>query len=940
MTDYKDTLNLPKTAFEMRAGLAAKEPQILKRWDTLKLYESIEKSRAACPKFVLHDGPPYANGTLHHGHILNKVLKDIVIKDRTMAGFYVPYVPGWDCHGLPIEVQVDKELGAKKAEMSKGALHTAYRAHAQRFVELQRDSFKRLGVLGRWQDPYLTMNKAYEAAILREFARLWQSGLVYKGLRPVNWCTVHQTALAEAEVEYEDHISPSAYVAFEVRKSPSDVAMPDKCDLVIWTTTPWTLPGNEAVAVHPDFEYIGLRDGERVRIVAKERAAAFLAAVGRPELKPQDVVGTWPGKTLEGMTYVHPFSGKECIVGLADYVTLEAGTGCVHCAPGHGADDFGFGNRYKLDIASIINDKGELGECAGPFAGKHALAANPQIMAYLQERGALLNDATSTVNHRYPHCWRCHKPIIIRVTAQWFVAMDKPFAQGPSLRERAMRAIDEVNWLPSWGKDRIGGMLRARPDWCLSRQRTWGVPIAIVYCTDCSQPHVQAALLEKVAQVFEKEGAAAWFERSIESMLGDNLKCGHCGGKTFRKETDILDVWFDSGCSFAAVIEREGAGHASGAPVDLYLEGSDQHRGWFHSSLLISLATRERAPYRAVLTHGFVVDGNGKKISKSKGNYLDPFAAIDKDGAELLRLWVASEDYRNDIRLSKEILTRLADSYRKVRNTLRYLLGNLHDFAPDRDLVPYEQLLEIDAYALSLMHRMVTQSRAAYDSYNYHGVMQQVVELCGVDLSAFYLDLLKDRLYAAGTKSVARRSAQTVLYVIARDLLRLLAPIFCFTAEEAFTQLPRTASDPDSIHLAYYPGAHESAALQTLRRSAQARAEELIETYAVVRETRKHVNGALEEARRQKAIGSSTEASVTLHMPKDQHAQLERWSASQLADFLIVSEAACVVSSGPLRVEVGRAAGTKCSRCWLYRREVGTLPQHPALCQRCVEALG
>ena len=939
MTDYKDTLNLPQTAFEMRAGLAAKEPKILKQWEDMQLYETIQKQRADDPLFVLHDGPPYANGTLHHGHILNKILKDIVVKDRTMAGFRVPYVPGWDCHGLPIEVQVDKELGAKKVGMSKGEIHAACRAYAERFVDLQRASFQRLGVLGRWQQPYLTMDKAYEAAILREFSRLWQSGLVYKGLRPVNWCTVHQTALAEAEVEYDDHRSPSAYVAFAVHTHPAAVTLPANSDLVIWTTTPWTLPGNVAIALHPDLEYIGYQDGDRVRIVARDLAASFLQATGRPPFDAKNIVASWQGRSLEGTIYQHPFLPRHGVVGLGTYVTLEAGTGCVHTAPGHGADDFDLGKRYKLEVISVINDKGELTPAAGPFAGQYAFAANAQIMAHLHAQGALLNDPQASVTHRYPHCWRCHKPIIIRVTAQWFVAMDKPYAAGPSLRERSLRAIEDVTWLPSWGKDRIGGMLQARPDWCLSRQRTWGVPIAIVYCTACSQPHVDPQALERVAKIFEEHGAAAWFERSLEELLGNGMRCSHCGGHDFRKETDILDVWFDSGCSFAAVVETRSKSQLTVVAVDLYLEGSDQHRGWFHSSLLISLATRERPPYKAVLTHGFVVDGNGKKISKSKGNYLDPFVAIEQDGAELLRLWVAGEDYRNDIRLSKEILTRLADSYRKIRNTLRYLLGNLHDFSSERDMLPFDAMLEVDRYALALMHRTVTQVRAAYDEYNFHNVMQAVVELCGVDLSAFYLDLLKDRLYAAAAASPARRSAQTALYIIARDLLRLLAPVFCFTAEEAYLQLPRSASDPESIHLAYYPGHKEGPELQALRQAVNAASGPLIDQYAVVREVRREVNGVLEEARRKKTLGSSTEACVTLYLSAADTAALAHWTTANLADFFIVSEVVRQPGQGARKIEVARAAGTKCARCWLYRREVGTLPQHPALCQRCVEAV-
>jgi isoleucyl-tRNA synthetase len=938
MTDYKDTLNLPRTDFEMRAGLATKEPRILARWQKDDLYGAIRAARAGKPRFVLHDGPPYANGLLHNGHILNKILKDIVIKDRTMAGHDAPYIPGWDCHGLPIEVQVDKELGAKKADMSRADIRGACRAYAGKFVDAQRDGFRRLGVLGRWDDPYLTMNFAYEAATLRELARFVESGLVYKGLRPVNWCTTHQTALAEAEVEYENHRSPSVYVAFEVVDATAVPGFPAVADLVIWTTTPWTLPANLAIAVHPDLSYVAYPVRGRLRVVARELLPAFLTAVGEPDLDPSRIAGTWEGRALEGVTYQHPFLLRRSRVLLGEHVTVDAGTGCVHTAPGHGPEDFELGRRHGLEILSPVDAKGVLTEAAGPFAGLHILAANPKIVEHLHRSGALLSPPDASIEHRYAHCWRCHKPIMLRATEQWWVAMDKPLAGGATLRERALAALKGVRWVPHWGEDRIHGMLAARPDWCLSRQRTWGVPIAVVYCDKCNTPHVSPEGMRRVADVFAHEGATAWYTRSVAELFG-SVVCEACGHGEFRKENDILDVWFDSGVSFAAVVEAEGLGHREGAAVDLYLEGSDQHRGWFHSSLLCSLATRQRPPYRAVLTHGFVVDGQGKKISKSKGNFVDPFKAIDKDGAELLRLWVASEDYRDDIRLSQEILTRLSDNYRKVRNTIRYLLGNIADFDPGQHVVAPSELLEVDRYALSLGARAVGRVRAAYDAYSFHVVMQTLVELCTVDLSAFYLDMLKDRLYASRADSPARRSAQTALYLLARDLLRLMAPVFCFTAEEAWQFLPRFPGDPSSVHLALYPAIEEPTTVTAIGKAVSQQAEALLEKYGQVRDVRRSVNAVLEEARRGKVLGASSEAQVTLRAGGDTLDALRTFGTEAWADMLIVSSVRIEPGGEALAVDVSRASGTKCARCWLYRVEVGKSSAHPALCGRCVEAL-
>ncbi|MBN1961193.1 MAG: isoleucine--tRNA ligase [Deltaproteobacteria bacterium] len=938
MVDYKDTLHLPSTDFAMRANLAQKEPAQLSVWRDKKLYEAINQANTQNPLFVLHDGPPYANGHLHHGHILNKILKDMVVKDRTMSGYRVPYVPGWDCHGLPIEVQVDKELGSKKGGMSKVELRQACRAYAERFVQIQREEFERLGVFGRWQEPYLTMSFAYEAATLRELARIVDQGLVYKGLRPVNWCSTHQTALAEAEIEYEDHKSPSVYVAFAIK---GQLAKCDQAaDLVIWTTTPWTLPANLAIAVHADYDYIAYPAKGRVRIVATDLLASFLAAVGEPEFAANKVIATYKGRELENIIYQHPLVERENRVLLGEHVTLETGTGLVHIAPGHGAEDFDLGRRYGLEILSPVDARGEFTEQCGiaELVHKNVFACNTLIAEKLASHGALLNSQGEQVSHRYAHCWRCHRPIITRATEQWWVAIDKPYANGPSLRERALASLKEVKWIPNWGEDRIRGMLATRPDWCLSRQRMWGVPIAVVYCEDCGEPVLDGERMRQVATYFEQEGADAWFLHSVEELMGP-LQCTKCKGKRFRKEQDILDVWFDSGVSFAAVIEREGMGQQSGASVDLYLEGSDQHRGWFHSSLLCALATREQPPYKSVLTHGFVVDGNGKKISKSKGNFTDPFKAIARNGAEILRLWVAAEDYREDIRLSDEILTRLTDTYRKVRNTFRYLLGNLFDFDPNKDLLSADKLLEVDRYALGISFSAIERMRNGYERYEFHQVVHTLNELCIVDLSAFYLDILKDRLYASGKNSRERHSAQTVLYILARDLLRVAAPLLSFTCEEAWAQLPRLVGDADSVHLNKHPGVDEPKFMAMMRQQISAGQSKIDTKYNYARELRRQVNALLEDERKNKRLGSSIEARVCISGPLEMHQKLGSIDKLALADLFIVSEVEFTGESEQIKITIERARGTKCPRCWLYREDIGKDAAHPELCARCTDAL-
>ena len=958
--DYKDSLNLPRTGFGMRADLAQREPELIARWEAMDLYGQLQAARAGAPRFVLHDGPPYANGQLHHGHVLNKVLKDMVVKDRSMAGFAAAYVPGWDCHGLPIEVQVDKSLGAKKATMEAADFQLACRAYAATQVEQQRDSFKRLGVFGRWAEPYLTMTPDYEATILRQLAHIAAAGLLYKGLRPVNWCCRHRTALAEAEVEYDTRRSPSIYVAMALTKRPDFLPAGDEpVALVIWTTTPWSLPANVAIAVHPEHTYVFYRHADQVLVVAEGRLAAFLAAIDAGPVVPEAIVARRPGAALTALAYVHPLLPRQGPVVLGEHVTLEVGTGCVHTAPGHGADDFELGRKYGLEVLSPIDDAGYFTAAGGVFVGQHVLAASPAIIAALVTVSALLGAADASLEHRYPHCWRCHEPLILRATEQWFMAMDLPLAGGASLRQRALAAVDVVHWLPETGAKRIRAMLAGRPDWCLSRQRLWGVPVPVIYCQACeapflSPPHI-LALADQVAQA----GAGIWLQRSVAELFGD-IRCGSCGGQSFRKERDILDVWFDSGSSYAAVLEAGGLGHAEGPPADLYLEGTDQHRGWFQSALLCSLAIHQRPPYRSVLTHGFVVDAKGRKISKSRGNFVDPFQAIVKDGAELQRLWVASEDTRDDVRLSPASMTRITDIYRKLRNTLRFLLGNLADFSPADDLLPAAELCEVDVYMLAYTARLGERILAAYASYQFHQALQGLSELCNMELSAFYLDVLKDRLYASAPRSVDRRSAQTALYLIARDLLRLLAPICSFTAEEAWQALPRWPGDAESVHLMRYPGQAEPPQIAALQAAVAAAGTALMVDYERLRGLRRRVNGVLEEARKAKTLGASTTAQVQIVSSRAGWAPFARWSMQALADFFIVSEVRWQVATqvegeagtasrsaaatdrglaeDPV-IQVLVAAGAKCGRCWLYRPEVGQDGDHPKLCGRCLGVL-
>ncbi|MGA8890206.1 MAG: isoleucine--tRNA ligase [Anaeromyxobacteraceae bacterium] len=944
--EYKDTVNLPKTDFPMKANLPQREPEILKEWEAARTFEKmVESSKARGGKlFVLHDGPPYANGHIHIGHALNKILKDLIVKYRNMAGDVADYRPGWDCHGLPIERKVDEELGSKKREMDRPAVIAAARAYAGKWIDRQREEFKRLGVFGRWDEPYATMAKGYEADTVRALASVAERGYLVRGKKPVYWCVTDRTALAEAEVEYEDHTSPSIHVAFDV---VGDLPVPAlagrKASLVIWTTTPWTLPANLAVSAHPDFTYVAYDLGGRVVVVAKDLLTSFLGAVAPGELQdgaapaahspqaheaatggagvpgatlrdPTRILAYVEGKDLEGVRYRHPFMGRESPVILGEHVTLEAGTGLVHTAPGHGQEDYEVGVRYGLEILNPVDGAGRFTDAAGKYAGKEIFAANAEIVADLHASGHLLSDPKASLRHSYPHCWRCHRPVVFRATDQWFLSLEHD-----GLRARTLAEIDRVQWIPRWGRERIYNMIEHRPDWCVSRQRTWGVPIAVFYCEKCDEPLVSPALMRRVADEFEKEGIEAWY-RHEPAHFTQGEKCGSCGGTSFRREQDILDVWWDSGVSWAAVAEH---GTNSEFPVGLYLEGSDQHRGWFHSSLLTSMAIRGIAPYKGVLTHGFVLDGAGRAMSKSLGNTVAPEEVIKKYGADVLRLWVAASDYRDDVRVSGQILDGLAEGYRKIRNTVRWALGNLADFDLARDAVPVPELEPLDRWAYARLVEWQEKVLKAYADYEFHLAYHATMELVSVTLSSIYFDVVKDRLYTAKTTGKSRRSAQTVLHLVAQDLLRMLAPVLSFTAHEAWKFLPGRPTG--SVFEAGLP-----------RREAPADAAALTARYAKLLEVRAEVLKALEGARKEKLIGSGLEAQVTVSA-EGETAALLREAQAELPGLFIVSKVR--LEQGPLGVKVERAPGEKCERCWVFAEDRGTDAAHPTLCGKCAAAL-
>ncbi|WP_136808367.1 isoleucine--tRNA ligase [Desulfosediminicola flagellatus] len=925
--DYRATLNLPQTKFKMKANLAQKEPTYLKRWDKEDIYKMLQESAKDKPLFVLHDGPPYANGHIHLGTAFNKILKDIILKSRRMAGFNAPYIPGWDCHGLPIEHNVDKELGDKKKVIPKLAKRGACRKYAEKWIKTQKAEFKRLGVLGDWDAPYLTMTYEYEAAIAREFNKFLLSESVVRNKKPVYWCSTCTTALAEAEVEYHDHNSPSIYVKFPVKEDISDVDSAlagDKVFVVIWTTTPWTLPANLAVALHPDFEYAAVKVGEETWVLAKELVETVMTEVG---IEEYSIVSTFSAAGLERKNCRHPFMDRDSLIVLADYVTTEAGTGCVHTAPGHGTDDYQTGLRYGLEILSPVNNEGIYTNEAGPYEGEKVPQVNSRIIEDMTASGMLVKH--SGINHSYPHCWRCKKPVMYRATPQWFISMDNN-----DLRKNALEAITKVTWTPSWGQQRIHSMVEGRPDWCLSRQRTWGVPITVVSCNSCGEILKSKELVEKIDELFKKEGADAWFRHDVDTFVSQGTACS-CGSTDFIKEEDILDVWFDSGVSHAAVCEIRDELRA---PADLYLEGSDQHRGWFQSSLLTSVGTRGTAPFAGVLTHGYVVDGAGKKMSKSVGNVVAPQEVIEKYGAEILRLWVSSEDYRDDVKVSDEILRQVSDSYRKIRNTIRYMLGNLSDFNPDTNRVPTEKLSELDRWALTRFEELREKITSSYEKYEFHSIYHGLNYFCGTTMSAFYLDILKDRLYTSGTDSHSRRSAQTALYDILDGTLRLMSPVLSFTAQEAWESLHNhNEKTPlsESILFAEFPEKRETGF-----------DENLDLRWSNLLKIRSEITKALEIARREKVIGHPLEAEVLLSVEGDL-AEFAKSEWQSIKEACIISElselpadidpATIVVSEEipGLRVAVKAAKGEKCERCWIRSTSVGEDSNHPLICERC-----
>ncbi len=924
MADWKDTLNLPRTGFPMKANLPTSEPQTIARWEAMDLYGRLRAARKGAPKYILHDGPPYANGHLHLGTALNKVLKDFVVRARSMAGYDAPYVPGWDCHGLPIELRVDRELGSKRKEMSIGAFRRACRDYATKFVDIMREEFKRLGGIGDWPQPYLTMDNRYVATIVRALGTFAKQGSVYKGKKPVHWCIHCHTALAEAEVEYEDHASPSIYVEFPLAASSrAELAsrVPELRDkpvsVLIWTTTPWTIPSNLAVAFQPTFMYGVYPAGDTNVIVAEDLAPQVQRVVGRPWGAP---IARFEGRLLEGIRFRHPLYDRDSIGVLADYVTLDQGTGAVHTAPGHGAEDFVTGVRYGLDVYAPVGPGGHFDDTVGIFAGQRVFDANPKIEEALASRGRLWHRDTFT--HAYPHCWRCHNPVIFLATPQWFIAMD-----ANDLRSRALDAVRHVSWVPSWGEERIAGMVANRPDWCISRQRYLGVPIPAVDCLDCHEPTLTAELAERAAEVFEREGADSWYERPIEEFLPSGFSCPKCGGHRFERERNILDVWFDSGSSQAAVLT--GAWPDLRWPADLYLEGSDQYRGWFQSSLLVALGARGAAPFKEVVTHGFFVDEQGRKMSKSLGNTIEPEEIIGKSGAETLRLWVAMVDFREEIRIGPEILARVVEAYRKVRNTCRILVANLYDFDPAEDTVPHAELPEIDRYALDRYAAAAKRIVEAYEHYEFPSIFHALNTLATVDLSAFYIDVSKDRLYTFAPKSASRRAAQTAMFTIVDGLARLMAPILPMTADELWGFLP--GKREDSVHLSVFPER-----LDTLVDS------ELASRWTQIIAIRDQVNAAIELKRKEKVVGNSLAAKVTLEASGQTAELLERYRAD-LPSVFIVSEVelrpAAGASENEVIVTVSRADGVKCERCWRIVPAVSSDARHPGVCERCEEAL-
>ena len=932
MKDYKDTLNLPKTKFPMKANLPKNEPKMLDFWEKIDAYNRMVQGRSGDKKFILHDGPPYANGNIHLGTAMNKILKDIIVKFHNLKGEKAEFVPGWDCHGLPIELKVEQELEISKKDVPVIEIRDRCRKYAKKYLNIQREEFKRLGVFGKWDAPYITMDPVYEAATAKELYNFMKNGSVIRSKKPIYWCPSCETALAEAEVEYYDKESPSIYVRFPLKEKGLEKfvsGFEKRSYVVIWTTTPWTLPSNMGVAVHPDFEYVFVKVGDEVYLLAKElldECATLFNWDG------YDILSNVKGRELESLCACHPFYDRDSRFVLADYVTLDTGTGCVHTAPGHGREDYETGLKYDLEILSPLDDSGRFLDNVEFFAGDFVFDANPKVIEKLKEVGNLLYHGK--LKHSYPHCWRCKKPVIFRATLQWFISME-----ANDLRKKSLEIIEkDVKWIPSWGMQRIYNMVASRPDWCISRQRSWGVPIIALICKKCGEAYFDPEWVKGIVEKFEthERGADYWFEVPLQEIMPPGLKCEHCGSHEFRKETDILDVWFDSGTSFAAVLEKR---EELGFPADLYLEGSDQHRGWFHSSLLAAVGTRGTAPYRAVLTHGYVVDGQGRKMSKSIGNVIRPQEIIDKYGAEILRMWTSYEDYRDDVRISNKIISQLIDTYRKIRNTCRFILGNLYDFDPKKDLVEFKDMLSFDRYGLWLVNNRHITILDGYGNYEFHKVYYALHNMCVVDLSSFYLDIIKERLYVSHPDSIERRSAQSALYHILNTLLLDMAPVLSFTAEEIYQDLPESF---DKTGKSVFELRFKDLDFQI--------SDQEIDLWELVKKIKGEVTKSIEPKRKDGVVGHSLDCHVKLFLNAELYDKLE-----PIKDFLrevfIVSKVE-VLRQGEIQGEcfqsedvpglgicVEKARGEKCARCWVYSDEIGVDPVHMDVCSRCVSVL-
>jgi isoleucyl-tRNA synthetase len=953
--DLKSTLNLPKTAFSMKANLPQNEPKMLERWEQMAIYDRIRQARKGAPQYVLHDGPPYTSGPIHLGTAMNKCLKDFIVKSKTMSGMDSPYVPGWDCHGLPIEIKVDKELGGKKLQMRPLDVRAECRKYAQKYLDLQRQQFKRIGVFGRFNKPYATMDPSYESVVLDTFFSFYENGFVYKGLRAVYWCMHDETALAEAEVEYENHTSSTVWVKYALLDDPAriDPALAGKkVSTIIWTTTPWTLPASMAVAFHPDEEYVALESGGEVYIVASKLVQDTAAKCGLTETRE---LAHFPGRTLERLNFQHPFLDRKILAVLADYVTMDTGTGVVHTAPSHGAEDFITGMKYGLDATSNVDEKGILRNGLPEYTGKRVWEANAPIIELVKSRGALLH--AEKTEHSYPHCWRCHNPVIFRATEQWFISMETPMppknvgvnvgrtllsdavgvgvasavgSTQDTLRTRTLEEIKHVRWDPAWGEERLSNMIATRPDWCISRQRVWGVPIAVFLCESCGKPLNDHAVNRKVVDLFARAGADAWFTPEAETILPTGTKCPNCGSTKFEKETDIFDVWLESGASYLALVAAE-PGYPW--PSNLYLEGGDQYRGWFQSSLLCAMGTRGTPPYREVVTPGWTLDEKGRAMSKSSGNDVDPVDIANRLGGEIVRLWTASVDFREDVVGSEALMQRVGENYKKIRNTFRYILSNLYDFDPQKDAVPFDQMEALDQYMLRQTSAFASDVRKWYDEFAFHKIYHRVNHFCIVDLSAFYFDVLKDRFYISAPKSEARRSAQTATWRIGEALARLLAPILSFMSEEVWGFLPKSDAREESVHLAMFPTSAD-----ILGSGINAQDPQQEKDWETLRSVRDEVLKGLEEARNAKLIGTGLEAQVTITTADPVYSVLRRCEA-QLRYLFIVSAVSLVQGSGNgntgVHVAVNKAEGLKCERCWNYSTHVGEDPDYPTVCERC-----